>query len=82
MIDVSKISADLEAVANPYPNRDYEVGISIPEFTSVCPRTGQPDFATIEVHYIPDKYIIELICFQERYWSITCLQRRITSPYM
>ena len=64
MIDVSQISADLEAVANPYPNRDYDVEISIPEFTSICPRTGQPDFATIEVHYIPDKYIIELKSFK------------------
>lgn len=53
-------SADLEAVKNQYSDRDYMVDISIPEFTCVCPRTGQPDFATIFVHYIPDKKIVEL----------------------
>ena len=50
----------LEVVDNYYPNRDYEVNISVPEFTCVCPKTGQPDFATIEINYIPDKLIVEL----------------------
>jgi 7-cyano-7-deazaguanine reductase len=52
--------ARLEAWENPYPDRDYEVNISFPEFTCLCPRSGYPDFATIRVSYVPDKKIIEL----------------------
>ena len=51
---------DLEVVNNQYSDRDYDVTISIPEFTCVCPRTGQPDFAIIEIIYIPNKLIVEL----------------------
>lgn len=54
------ITGELEIVENQYLNRDYEVEIHIPEFTCVCPKTGQPDFATIEICYIPDAYIVEL----------------------
>ncbi len=50
----------LETVANPHPAREYEVQISCPEFTCVCPRTGQPDFATIEIRYLPEGRIVEL----------------------
>lgn len=50
----------LEVFENPYPDRDYEIIIEQPEFTSLCPRTGHPDFATIEIRYIPGKYCIEL----------------------
>ena len=52
--------AEIEVVKNQYSDRDYLVKISISEFTCVCPRTGQPDFATIEINYIPDSLIIEL----------------------
>jgi len=45
---------------NPYPDRDYVIEISFPEFTCLCPRSGYPDFATIRINYIPDRYIIEL----------------------
>ena len=51
---------DLEVVKNQYLDRDYVVKISIPEFSCVCPRTGMPDYAVIDIHYIPDKYIVEL----------------------
>ena len=51
---------DLEVVENQYVDRDYAVKVSIPEFSCVCPRTGLPDYATIDIHYIPDKYIVEL----------------------
>ncbi len=51
---------ELETVPNPHPGREYEVEISCPEFTCVCPRTGQPDFATIEIRYVPDRRIVEL----------------------
>jgi len=52
--------AELEIWENPSPERDYEIDISFPEFTCLCPRSGYPDFATIKIRYIPDKYIIEL----------------------
>ena len=51
---------DLEIVKNEFPNRNYEINISIPEFTCVCPRTGLPDFGTIYINYWPKKYIVEL----------------------
>jgi 7-cyano-7-deazaguanine reductase len=51
---------EIEVVPNQHKDRDYTVNISIPEFTCVCPRTGLPDFGTININYIPDKYIIEL----------------------
>ena len=50
----------LEVFANPNPNRDYEIEIEAPEFTSVCPKTGQPDFGAVIVVYIPDRKCIEL----------------------
>lgn len=50
----------LELWPNPSPERDYEINISFPEFTCLCPRSGYPDFATIRVLYIPDKKIVEL----------------------
>ena len=50
----------IEVVKNKYSDRDYLVKISIPEFTCVCPKTGQPDFATIEINYIPNVLIVEL----------------------
>jgi len=50
----------LEAWENPYPAKDYEIEISFPEFTCLCPRSGYPDFATIKIKYVPDKKIIEL----------------------
>lgn len=52
--------SELEVVKNEYADRDYDVKISIPEFTCVCPRTGQPDYATIEIIYVPGQLIVEL----------------------
>ncbi len=51
---------ELEAVPNPNPERDYNIDISVPEFTCVCPRTGLPDFGTIRIRYVPDETIVEL----------------------
>ena len=51
---------DLDPVTNEYSDRDYEINISIPEFNAICPKTGLPDFGTINIIYIPDKFIIEL----------------------
>jgi len=50
----------LETFENEFPNRDYTIIHTAPEFTSLCPKTGQPDFATIDIDYIPDKLCIEL----------------------
>ena len=50
----------LEAFANPAPQRDYEVKFVFPEFTSMCPVTGQPDFATITIAYVPDERCVEM----------------------
>ncbi|BCB97306.1 NADPH-dependent 7-cyano-7-deazaguanine reductase [Dissulfurispira thermophila] len=52
--------AKLEVWDNPNPERDYEINISFPEFTCLCPRSGYPDFATIKINYVPDKKIVEL----------------------
>ncbi len=50
----------LETFENPYPNRGYTIEHTAPEFTSLCPKTGQPDFATIILEYVPDKLCVEL----------------------
>lgn len=50
----------LEAFENPRPQRDYQVQFVFPEFTSLCPVTGQPDFATITIRYVPDRYCVEM----------------------
>jgi 7-cyano-7-deazaguanine reductase len=50
----------LEVFENPYPQRDYEIDTVCPEFTSVCPKTGQPDFGTLTITYVPDKLCFEL----------------------
>jgi 7-cyano-7-deazaguanine reductase len=52
--------AKLEIWPNPNPERDYEIAISFPEFTCLCPRSGYPDFAVISILYVPDKSIVEL----------------------
>lgn len=49
----------LETFENQFPNNDYEVEIEIPEFTHICPKTGQPDFATILITYVPDTRLVE-----------------------
>jgi 7-cyano-7-deazaguanine reductase len=50
----------LETFPNQFPHRDYEIEITCPEFTAVCPKTGQPDFGTIVILYVPDQACIEL----------------------
>jgi 7-cyano-7-deazaguanine reductase len=53
-------AAQLEIWPNPNPERDYEISISFSEFTCLCPRSGYPDFAVIDILYVPDKSIVEL----------------------
>lgn len=52
--------ADIETFPNPKPERNYEIAIECPEFTSVCPKTGLPDFGTITIRYVPDELCLEL----------------------
>ncbi|WP_457639686.1 preQ(1) synthase [Persephonella sp.] len=52
--------AKLEPWPNPNPEKNYTINITFPEFTCLCPRSGYPDFATIKITYVPDKYIVEL----------------------
>ena len=62
-------STRLEAVPNPHPDRDYEVAMTVPEFTCLCPMTGQPDFATLILDYVPDKKCVELRSLKLYIWS-------------
>jgi 7-cyano-7-deazaguanine reductase len=62
-------SRQLETFANPRPARDYEVRFECPEFTCVCPKTGQPDFATIRIRYVPDAQCVELKSLKLYLWS-------------
>ncbi|HET6645196.1 MAG TPA: preQ(1) synthase [Fimbriimonadales bacterium] len=59
----------LETFPNPAPNRDYVIEHVTPEFTSVCPKTGQPDFATITLRYIPDQVCLELKSLKLYYFA-------------
>jgi 7-cyano-7-deazaguanine reductase len=62
-------SKELETFNNPRPERDYEINMECPEFTCICPRTGQPDFATIGVNYVPDQLCVELKSLKLYLWS-------------
>ncbi|HKS93238.1 MAG TPA: preQ(1) synthase [Gammaproteobacteria bacterium] len=62
-------SKNLETFANPHPGRDYAVRIRIPEFTCLCPRTGQPDFAELLLEYVPDEACVELKALKLYIWS-------------
>ena len=62
-------SKNLETFANPHPGRDYTLRIRIPEFTCLCPRTGQPDFAELLLEYVPDKACVELKALKLYIWS-------------
>jgi len=59
----------LETFPNPHPGRDYTVRIRIPEFTCLCPKTGQPDFATLYLDYVPDRQCVELKALKLYVWS-------------
>lgn len=65
----SQPSRQLETFENPEPGRNYTIRISIPEFTCVCPKTGQPDFAKILIEYVPEGLCIELKALKMYMWS-------------
>ncbi len=65
----SQPSKTLEIFDNPQPARDYTIRIEMPEFTCLCPKTGQPDFATLHLEYVPEKSCIELKALKMYIWS-------------
>jgi 7-cyano-7-deazaguanine reductase len=65
----SQPTTQLETFANPQPERDYTIRLQVPEFTCLCPRTGQPDFATLELEYVPDRLCVELKSLKLYIWS-------------
>ena len=60
---------NLEVFKNSHPDREYEIEMECPEFTCLCPKTGQPDFAELEIRYVPDKLCIELKSLKLYLWS-------------
>ena len=62
-------SKTLDTFTNPEPGRDYTISIKLPEFTCLCPITGQPDFATLDLHYVPDQLCVELKSLKLYIWS-------------
>lgn len=65
----SQPSRQIETFENPEPGRNYTIRIRIPEFTCVCPKTGQPDFAIIHIEYVPDASCVELKALKNYMWS-------------
>ena len=65
----SRPSKRLQTFANPAPRRDYRICMEIPEFTCLCPMTGQPDFATLCLEYVPDRRCVELKSLKLYVWS-------------
>ncbi len=65
----SKPSKKLDTFANPAPGRDFHIHMQIPEFTCLCPLTGQPDFATLIIDYVPDRKCVELKSLKLYAWS-------------
>ncbi len=66
---IKQPSKNIEIFKNPYPGRDYTINIECPEFTCLCPKTGQPDFAEIRIRYIPDEFCVELKSLKFYLWS-------------
>ena len=65
----TKPSRSLETFLNPEPGRDYTIRIQVPEFSCLCPRTGQPDFAVLDLEYVPDQLCLELKALKLYVWS-------------
>lgn len=78
----SKPGKTLETFDNPKPNRDFHIHMEIPEFTCLCPKTGQPDFAVLYLDYIPDKLCVELKSLKLYIWSFRdegCFHEAVTN---
>jgi 7-cyano-7-deazaguanine reductase len=59
----------LDTFENPQPHRDYTIRMEVPEFTCLCPKTGQPDYATFHIEYVPDQLCLELKALKLYFWS-------------
>ena len=66
---MTKPSTELETFPNPARDRDYTIRMTIPEFSCLCPKTGQPDFATLKLEYVPDERCVELKSLKLYIWS-------------
>lgn len=78
-------SKQLETFANPNPNRDFHIHMEIPEFTCLCPKTGQPDFAVIYLDYIADQLCVELKSLKLYIWSFRdegCFHEAVTNQIL
>ena len=78
----SKPTKHLDTFENPSPSRNYEIRFDCPEFTCLCPVTGQPDFATIRIEYVPDKLNVELKSLKLYLWSFRdegCFHEAVTN---
>jgi 7-cyano-7-deazaguanine reductase len=65
----TQASTQIKTFANPTPERDYTIRMRMPEFTCLCPMTGQPDFATLDLEYVPDQLCVELLSLKLFIWS-------------
>jgi len=77
--------SNIETFPNPSPERDYTIRMSIPEFTCLCPKTGQPDFATLKLEYVPESACIELKSLKLYIWSFRnrgCFHEAVTNEIL
>jgi 7-cyano-7-deazaguanine reductase len=75
----------IETFANPSPQGDYTIRMTMPEFTCLCPKTGQPDFATLKLEYVPDQLCIELKSLKLYIWSFRnrgCYHEAVTNEIL
>jgi 7-cyano-7-deazaguanine reductase len=78
-------SDQLETFPNPYPQRDYTIQIVCPEFTSMCPKTGQPDFGTLTFTYVPDQVCVELKALKlylQRYRNLGAFYEQVVNQVL
>jgi 7-cyano-7-deazaguanine reductase len=78
-------ATSIETFPNPAPERDYTIRMTMPEFTCLCPKTGQPDFATLKLEYVADKLCIELKSLKLYIWSFRdrgCFHEAVTNEIL
>jgi 7-cyano-7-deazaguanine reductase len=78
-------TTSVETFPNPSPERDYTIRMTMPEFTCLCPKTGQPDFATLKLEYVPEQHCIELKSLKLYIWSFRnrgCFHEAVTNEML
>jgi 7-cyano-7-deazaguanine reductase len=81
----TKPSTSLETFPNPAPGNDYTIRMTMPEFTCLCPKTGQPDFATLKLEYVPETLCVELKSLKLYIWSFRdrgCFHEAVTNEIL